>query len=517
MTARWLFPVIADAGPSVRSSSRRRRAGALASRREGSISVPMALMLVAIIAMTGLAVDGSRAFLARDKFQGALDAAALAVGSTYDTNEALDAMATGFVQRNFTLGGTTLGDIAVASSPDDVIVSGSFQLDTFFMQIFSRATITISASTEVKRAGGGLMVAMVLDNTGSMWSGGNIGSLRTASQSLVDHVFDDKTQADDLRFAIVPYAAAVNPGSQADAIISRPRPNGALDPGDETAWKGCVMERTGANSLADTDAAVEEWMPYWYPPGDDNDYVEGNADTIVPGGVVNSNQITGPNIGCPTPIQPLTGYKSLVDDALSTMTAWNRGGTLTDIGMAWGIRVLSPGAPFSESATHTDPENGMPIWDSPRWRRAIVLMTDGESSFYNFPGGGGANQEGTSPNSSHPSASDYTAYGRWNEAGSNAKAIFDTAPGYVRDDGTTDNSTRGKLNRRIHDLCTQAKSQGIVVYTVVFTSSVGQDTRDMYRACASDPGKYWYAPTQDALNTAFAQVGSDLSRLRITR
>ena len=485
--------------------------------REGSISVPMSLMLVAIIAMTGLAIDGSRAFLARDKFQGALDAAALAVGSTYDTDEALDAMATAFVQRNFDLGGTTLGDIQVVSTADDVVVSGSLELDTFFMQLFSRSTVTISASTEVKRAGGGLMVAMVLDNTGSMWGSNNIGSLRTASQSLVDYVFDGQSEVDDLRFAIVPYAAAVNPGSEADAIIPRPRPHGDLDPADETAWKGCVMERTGANSLADTDSSLEQWMPYWYPPGVDNDYTEGDADTIVPGGVVNSNQITGPNIGCPTPIQPLTKYKSLVDASLADMTAWNRGGTLTDIGMAWGIRVLSPGAPFTQSATETDVKNGMPIWSSPRWRRAIVLMTDGESSFYNFPGGGGSNQEGTSPNSSHPSASDYTAYGRWNETGSNAKAIFDSAPGYVRDDGSTDNSTRGKLNRRIHDLCNEAKAQGIVVYTVVFTSSVGQDTRDMYRSCASDPGKYWYAPNQDALNTAFAQVGSDLSRLRITR
>ncbi|NBC21546.1 MAG: hypothetical protein GVY06_10980 [Alphaproteobacteria bacterium] len=488
-----------------------------APREDASISVPMALMLVALIAMTGLAIDGSRAFLARDKFQGALDAAALAVGSTYDSDAALDAMATGFVQRNFTLGATRLGDIEVASTAEDVVVSGSFELDTFFMQIFSRSTITISASTEVKRAGGGLMVSMVLDNTGSMWSSGNIGSLRTASQSLVDYVFDGESEVDDLRFAIVPYAAAVNPGREADALIPRPRPKGALDPGDETAWKGCVMERRGAHSLADTDSSVEQWMPYWYPPGDDNDYDEGDGDTIVPGGVVNSNQITGPNIGCPTPILPLTKYKSQVDAALSDMTAWNRGGTLTDIGMAWGIRVLSPGAPFTESASQRDVENGMPLWDSPRWRRAIVLMTDGESSFYNFPGGGGANQEGTRPNSSHPSASDYTAYGRWNAPGSNAKAIFDSAPGYVRDDGSTDRSTRGKLNRRIHDLCESAKAQGIVVYTVVFTSSVGPDTREMYRSCASDPGKYWYAPTQDALNTAFAQVGSDLSRLRITR
>ncbi|MCI4643750.1 MAG: pilus assembly protein [Hyphomonadaceae bacterium] len=481
------------------------------------IAVPMALISAMMFVMVGLAVDGSRAFLARDKFQAALDAAALAVGTTYDDDAALDALATDFVARNFDMSGATVNLVDVTATTEDVVVVGNFDLDTYFVQVFARDKLTLSAQTEVKRAGGGLMVALVLDNTGSMWSSNNIGSLRGAAQALVDDVFDGKTQEDDLRFAIVPYAAAVNPGSVADDLIAVPRPYGLSSQTEETAWKGCVSERWGSDSLADTPASTAPWTPYYYPDGVDNNYTPGDGVSIVPGGVKNSNQITGPNIGCPSEILPLTSYKSQVDAALSAMTAWNRGGTLTDIGMAWGIRVLSPGAPYTESANHLDVKNNQPIWTSPRWRRAIVLMTDGESSFYNFPGGGASNQEGTSPNSSHPSASDYTAYGRWNEDGSNAKAIFSSAPGYVRANGTTDNSTRGKLNRRIFDLCETAKSQGIVVYTVVFTSSVGSDTREMYRACASDPGKYWYAPTQTALTTAFEQVGSDLSKLRITR
>jgi len=495
----------------------RRPARTFLREEAGAAAMLVGIMVFVMIGVTGLAIDGSRAYLAKDKFQAALDAAALAVGTRYDSDENLDALAALFVTRNFDLGGAEVVSVDVTANAETVTVTGMMRIDTYFMQIFTEPKITISAETEVKRAGGGLMVALVLDNTGSMWSGNNIGALRQASDSLVDTLFGDKTEEENLRVAIVPYAAAVNPGSEADDIITVPRVHGLSNPADETAWRGCVMERSGANSLADTPPSVEAWAPYWYPSGSDNDYVEGDADTIVPGGLVDSNHITGPNIGCPTPILALTKYRSQVDAAIAAMTAWNRGGTLTDIGLSWGIRVLSPGLPFDESATGTDAQTGTSLWASPRWRRAIVLMTDGESGFYNYPGGGGANQEGTTPNASHPSASDYTGYGRWNETGSNARAIFDTAPGYVRPDGTTDNSTRGKLNRRIFDLCASAKAQGIVVYTVVFTSSVGQDTRDMYRACASDPGKYWYAPTRNALDTAFEQVGSDLSKLRITR
>ncbi|MEM6946909.1 MAG: TadE/TadG family type IV pilus assembly protein [Pseudomonadota bacterium] len=491
-------------------------AGLLRDTRAG-IAVPMALITAAVLVMVGLAVDGSRAFLARDKFQAALDSAALAVGTTYDTDAALDALASQFVARNFDMPGTNVTHIDVTATAEDVFVTGQFELDTYFVQVLARETLTLGAQTDVKRAGGGLMVSLVLDNTGSMWSSGNIGALRGAAQALVDDVFDGKTEEPDLRFAVVPYAAAVNPGAVADDLIALPRPHGFSNAGDETAWKGCVLERAGADSLADTPPSTATWAPYYYPAGVDNAYTDGDPATIVPGGARNTNQITGPNIGCPTPILPLTSTKAAVDSALSSMTAWNRGGTLTDIGLAWGIRTLSPGHPFAESAVQTDDKNGQPIWDSPRWRRALVLMTDGESGFYNFPGGGSANQEGTSPNASHPSGSDYTAYGRWNEPGSNAKALFENAPGYVRADGSTDTSTRGRLNRRIFDLCAAAKAQGIVVYTVVFTSKVGDDTRDMYRRCASDPGKYWYAPTQTALTTAFEQVGSDLSKLRITR
>ena len=176
------------------------------------------------------------------------------------------------------------------------------------------------------------------------------------------------------------------------------------------------------------------------------------------------------------------------------MKHWNRGGTLTDIGMAWGIRAMTPGIPFDESA-EIDPitmgtDSPMSLWESPRWRKAIVLMTDGESQFYDGYG-----------SDSHDS--DYTGYGR--EGTGVAHELYGNS------------ASRSEINTNIASLCQQAKDMGMIVYTVVFTSSVGTDTRNMYEACASDPGKYWYAPDSDALADTFEQIGSDLSRLRITR
>lgn len=523
----------------------------LRSNRKAGVAMNFALFIIPLIGATGLAIDGSRAFLLRYQFQSALDTAALAVGSHYGTDAELDALAMEFVERNFTSPGATIKSVDANSDFENVYVTGSFEMDTYFMGIFYKTAINMNLETDVKRAGGGLMVSLVLDNTGSMWSNNNITHLRTASQTLVDDLFGENTEMDDLRVAVVPYAAAVNPGRK--GLVEDKDGEPYFNTSDPLGWHGCVVERSGENSINDAPKETELWTKYIYPTGSDNNYDPEDASTVVPGGVVNTNQITGPNIGCPSPIQALTKTKSHVDSALAQMRAWNRGGTLTDIGVAWGIRVLTPGDPFRESYNERDVETNDRLWESPRWRRAMVIMTDGESLLYNFGGGGSSNQFGKKPNDCHPSASDYSGYGRlyydsnckidgqrvywdtekpdgfddsfedkiddtdydWNmDAAWRNKLLFENAPELS---GVGSNSERRKINYRILQLCEEAKAMDIVVYTVVYTSSVSSNVRDMYRQCASDPGKYWYAPNADALETAFAQVGSDLSKLRIIR
>lgn len=536
---------------SGKGRARRSLFARLRDNRRAGVAMNFALFIIPLIGVTGLAIDGSRAFLLRYKFQSALDTAALAVGSHYGTDQELDALALEFVNRNFEAPGATITSVNANSDFENVYVTGAFEMDTYFMGIFYKTSINMNLETDVKRAGGGLIVSLVLDNTGSMWSNNNITHLRTSAQSLVNDLFGENTEMDDLRVAVVPYAAAVNPGQKSLVEDKNGEPN--FNPSDPLGWHGCVVERSGDNSINDEPKSTEKWTKYIYPSGTDNNYDPADSSTVVPGGVVNTNQITGPNIGCPSPIQPLTKYKSKVDAAVSQMRAWNRGGTLTDIGVAWGIRVLTPGNPFSESHDETDVETGERLWESPRWRRAMVIMTDGESTLYNFPGGGGANQNGTKPNECHPSASDYGGYGRlyynsnckisgskvnwkthepdgfdqsyeakindpgydWNmDAAWRNKLWFENAPELS---GVGKNSERRKINYRIQKLCGDAKAMDVVVYTIVFTSSVSTEVRDMYRQCASDPGKYWYAPNGDSLQTAFAQVGSDLSKLRIIR
>ena len=487
------------------------RAGAFAREVRGAFAMNFALMLLPMIAIVGLGVDGARLLLARYEFRAALDSAALSAGTTYATEEELTEIANAYVDRNFQVWGTRVLSVQAVPDQENVIVNGTFELDTLFYAALGRKHVVSGASTEIRRAGGGLMVTMVLDVTGSMWSSNNIGALRDATNSLATHIFGEDVEPEDLRFAIVPYAASVNVGPVAPSLID-PATVIDYDPSDKTKWMGCVEERAGNLSLSDDPPGPGKyWKPFIYPIGPDNNYNPANPSTILPGGGSNSNGFAGPNLGCPAnAITPLINQRATVLANINAITAWNRGGTLADIGMAWALRVMSPGAPFTES-TEIDPANGLSIAESPRWRKAIVMMTDGENTFYKLPSNVGPNQPTNPTNSSHPNYvqnaySDYTGYGRLGQ--DLANTIVNTSNA-----GTA----RTRINLRMAELCQRAKDEGIVVYTVVFTSGVTQATRDMYRDCASDPGKYWYAPDATALNQSFQQIANDLSKLRIVR
>lgn len=469
-----------------------RRLASYHSDTRGNIAMLFALIALPVFLVVGLAIDASRASLVRYHFQTALDSAALAVGSIYAEHDELEEIAERYVEKNFIVHGTTVTDVSLVDNGQEIAIVGQFTMDTYFMGLIQRGTIDVSTETEVKRAGGGLLVTLVLDNTGSM-AGSRIASLRTAAQTLIDELFSEENNTEDLRVGIVPYASVVNPGSEAATLLS-PLDLTSLDLTSSLGWHGCVFERSGLlNTLTDLAPGLGAyWTPYIFPPGADNDYEWDDEDSANEN--YQSNNGTGPNLGCPSPIVPLTNNKTALDASITNMVHWNRGGTLTDIGMAWGLRVMSPGIPFDES-DETDPQTlatdePMSLWESPRWRKAIVLMTDGESQFYDGYG-------------SDSWSSDYTGYGR--QGTGVAYELY----------GST--ASRSEINTNIAALCEQAKDDGIIVYTVVFTSSVGTSTREMYEACASDAGKYWYAPDSDALANSFEQIGSDLSRLRITR
>src|SRR5687768_702773 len=153
----------------------------------GSVAPIFAIALLPIIALTGTAIDYSRANSARTEMQAALDATALtlskeAVGLT---QEVLNDKATKYFNASFAnLEAKNMTVVPVLTSPQagsftlNVAASGS--VDLRFMSVFGQSSMSISSSAEVKWGIKKLELALVLDNTGSMAQSSKMTHLKTA-------------------------------------------------------------------------------------------------------------------------------------------------------------------------------------------------------------------------------------------------------------------------------------------------------------------------------------------------
>jgi Flp pilus assembly protein TadG len=207
----------------------------------------------------------------------------------------------------------------------------------------------------------------------------------------------------------------------------------------------------------------------------------------------------GPNRGCPTPIVPLTTNAQLIQTNIAAMRDWMGGGTNQAEGLAWGWRVLSPSAPFTEG----DPYG-------PDVRKVIVLMSDG----VNTNVGTDAVMEG-----------DYSAYnylGFWQDhASGNAltQLLFGILHGVLPSQWRRNISNSGQyvthVNARQAQLCTNIKAAGIEIYTVLFRED-DEDTMEMMQDCASGDDHFIHAENPQQLQDAFDDIGTGIGRLRLT-
>lgn len=186
-----------------------------------------------------------------------------------------------------------------------------------------------------------------------------------------------------------------------------------------------------------------------------------------------------PNEYCPyATVLPLssdeTALKNVLREPTSSTSALMRahGATYSNLGMAWGMRLISHDAPFTEGVS----------WGDDEWNKAIVLMTDGEMS----PGG------------------DLSAY-------------------WVNSKSTPSNSV-ANLNARLLEICTwlKAEPRNVIIYTITFdhaTSDIDDTTKAIYRQCASEPkaDHYFDAPTPARLRSTFERISGALANLHLKK
>lgn len=473
----------------------------LADRR-GVAAVFLAVALVPLVGAVGLAVDASLGYLLKTRMAKSLDTAGLAAGRVALDADA-GAVARQFFDANFgaSAGARVTGfDFEVDAEFRYVTLAARAEAPTFFMRVFGHETMQVSARTVIERETTGMELALVMDNTGSMWDsdtktdikGTPFKVMRDAALNLIDIIYDNEPALENVWVSLVPFVAAVNIGpghadwlASADQVFTDPTAFA------DEAWKGCVMARAYPHDSDDEPPAGAPFRSYRYPKAIDNAYPPVNSSFQA------TNQAAkGPNLACASEIMPLTGAKATIKAGIEAMRPWRRGGTAGNLGLAWGWRTLSPRWRGLWGAADLPLDYGTALME-----KIVVLLTDGNNEFYDLPY---TTAKGvvTSPGDT-TTPSDYTAYGRVN------------APKPVGLAKTSTSEGRKVLDARMIETCDAMKAEGITIYTIIFGTAPTTSTQALYERCATSAATYKYAPDDDTLKAAFRSIGGQLANLRI--
>lgn len=501
--------------------------------KRGSVTIMAGLLAIPLIAMTGVAIDLARVWLVKSRLQMSLDAAVLVVAKNLSTGgTSADGLNLFWANWGRTSSSSMIGFLGatattpVVHNPAPGGVSGSVQLTSTatvtptLVGIIGIGPVTVNAASTAQTAAYGLELALVLDNTGSM-AGSSIASLISASNQLLGILYGGSDTQPHLWVSVVPFAATVNIGNaHTDWLVA-----GSLKPSDysPSSWMGCVMARTAntgataGDDFNDTPPSAGHYFePFLYQSTyhkysytqnhqtyydiGDNDWRASNW-TRTGNEPDSSNNSVGPNLDCPSlPILPETASKAAITTVINQMVPVYRGGTFINLGLQAGWWAISP----SWQGLWGDPN--MPLaYNTPYMKKVIVLMTDGNNEWYDWAGGVpgvGVNASGQTVN--YDGDADFTAYGRLltNTLGLNVSQSTITAD----------------LNTWMSQMCTTIKANGIIIYTILFNNTTTA-TVTLFQNCASPgpPTHYFNSPTGAALQSAFTQIGQELSTLRLAQ
>nr|WP_321442203.1 pilus assembly protein TadG-related protein [uncultured Hyphomonas sp.] len=491
----------------------------------GNIMVLMALVVVAVMGLAGLAIDLRFTISQKEKVQYALDSAVLAGALERQkgkTEEEVKAEVRNYAGALIGMqgGGMTCQDIGVVMDDvsEDINATITCTQPTFISQILGRDHLDFMVSTTSTYSVGKVDVAFVFDVSGSMNSYNRLSLLKTAANAAFDTLLpDDKPDDKTIRIAVTTYNNSVNAGSYindvTDSVSLAPEAsnlaasanfnsyNGkrmydsatgkrffyyqtgtCLDYGYCDQWSNwdwdparrfysdvsvkdsCVYERTG--SQADTDAAPGSLA--WIGSANPEWYFSYNDRNKYRGwqevayGGANSN--TGAFRNNYATCRD-SGPVPLTDNKAALKAHVNSltagGGTAGHLGIAWGWYLISPKWKSIWPAA-SEPW----AYDEVNATKALILMTDGDF------------------NSQHFSAS------------------------------------KGSFQQSM-DLCDQMKAapSKVTIYTVGFQvpDSVQKtgDGRTILEYCATSPAFAYSAADGDELLQVYKEIAQSIADLRI--
>jgi Flp pilus assembly protein TadG len=203
---------------------------AFARSRRGNVAMLFAISLVPLMLAAGVGLDYARAMLVRQQMSEALDAAALAIGSSTGlTQSTAQTLAQKFFDANYTVDKTAFGTPTVTiptsgyNSTGSVVLTATNPMPTILVKLAGFNTLAVTATSTVVWGQSKLWVALALDNSGSMSqgdaSGTKMDALQNASKQLLTTLQAASTTVGDVQVAIVPFANLVKPNLSGTTYI----------------------------------------------------------------------------------------------------------------------------------------------------------------------------------------------------------------------------------------------------------------------------------------------------------
>jgi Flp pilus assembly protein TadG len=554
--------------------STRQKLKAFRNNQLGSVTQMFAVAAFPMVIAAGAAIDTVRIGREQVAFNAAVDSAVLAVAADDRASLAglstsqqasriaeLELFAKKYLNENYTaqFGDNTdiSVDIDITGSAIDLYASHDFP--TTIMKLTGVEQVNLNSHAQVMKAMRPIEIALVMDTTGSMSSGGKIAGAKTAAHTLLTTLYAGSAsavpQSEYIRVALVPFAGAVrlsktaydysaswidttgvNPLSKLNYNATTGWDNyttwGKLKSSSSAfmSWNGCVEARNRGTAAAGTDYNVNDAAPtlgtpatlfpaYFNPDAAGSSY---GYDYIGTSGTPNeytSLTTTQKNDNSTAGLlYKQENQNKYLNRVISTEASGADG--------PWSNCAATPVIPMTYKRANVEAGIDAMTADGP------TLIAEGlawgwrvlsPSAPFTKVEGTGTIPADTISTYGHPrwqkimvlmtdgdndlssgsyavNGTTYSAYGRSKES-----PLTNNRFG-----STTDSAIMGILDNAMLEVCAKIKAQGIQLYVTSFGTGVSSTTRTRLQTCATDAAHYQHNTSSAELAAFFNHIGEDV-------
>ncbi len=361
-----------------------------------------------------------------------------------------------------------------------VDASAIYDMDTTFLRMAGMSGMSVPAVSAAAQQTEHLEVSLVVDISGSMareFTGGTafkrLDVLRSSARNFVDAVLTPSA-IPTTTMSLIPYAGQVNAGIMFDRFS-----NGRVHTYSSCAEFIPGDFDTAALPAANSRAQVPHFQWFTFEGGRGHEADWG---------------------WCPSDDQAIVPFSNDPDALKAQITGLiGHDGTGTPNGMKWGLGLLDPSSQglthelITAGAVSPDFADRPVAFNTPDTLKVLVVMTDGNIRYQQRPA------------PQYYSSQSYRIYLANNRLGSSRATLRNSSQR---------NADEALQSNRFLALCSLAKQNGIIVFTIGFDISVGSDAYNEMRGCASSPSHFYDVDGLD-LDAAFQQIATNITKLKL--